>query len=63
MKPKLRIVGLLHASQKSFTAYQIAEICNVWFIYSKLKELEDEGSIQSAWVEGPYPRKRVYWIK
>lgn len=63
MNAKSRIIGCLQLSGLRLTAKEIKDRTRLWWPYRALLELEEEGVIHSDWIEGPYPRKRVYWIE
>lgn len=65
MKAKERIVALLKVSSRYLSAWEIEDITNVWFVYIHLKDLEEEGIVESNWLDeqAPFPRKRVYRLK
>jgi len=66
MKPKERVLALIKISSIPLGGYQISHICGFWWwqsVYVYLKELEDAGLIEGRFVDGPYPRKRYYYVK
>lgn len=63
MNKRDRIIKLLCVSKRALSAYEISSITNIWFVYLQLSILENENVIQSSWIEGPYPKRRVYVLK
>jgi DNA-binding PadR family transcriptional regulator len=48
----------------SLNGYEICLLLGrrVGTIHAALERLENQGRITSRWVDGPYPRRRVYYI-
>lgn len=60
-----RILALLSRSGPELTAREIGEIINIFpasELWVSLLRLEDAHRIVSRWVEGDYPRRRVYSV-
>jgi hypothetical protein len=36
--------------------------CSVPSLYPDLARLEQDGRVASDWVDGPFPRRRRYWV-
>lgn len=47
------------------SAIEIQKGLKLWFVghmFIALYKLEMTGELTSAWLPGPYPRRRVYWM-
>lgn len=55
-----KILELLSSGELSVR--QLSEIGQIWFfdLYPELRKLENQGTIESRWEEGEFPRRRLY---
>ncbi len=62
METETRIVALMTFNPQGLSAVEIGEKLNIFFpsLYPSLARLEEDKVITSNWVEGPYPRMRIY---
>lgn len=59
------IEAIQNAPKDGLTAAELWKALGWWRsvgIYTALFRLERQGKLRSAWVDGPYPRRRLYHL-
>jgi DNA-binding PadR family transcriptional regulator len=70
-KFQMRLIGALYIAAlrgraMSGSDFVNSRVVSAWLsgvMYTALTELEDRGVIVGRWIEGQYPRRRVYELK
>jgi len=58
------LLAIRDASPKGLSAAELQKATGIWSgrLYVDLMSLETRGMLQSYWVDGPYPRRRLYYL-
>ena len=65
LKAKCEVIQEVLRLHPRITGRTIAEFTGIWGpnVYVYLMHMEESGLIESEFVPGPDPRRRVYWLK
>jgi predicted transcriptional regulator len=65
MNDQQKIISALRDAPDGLTGSQLQQSTGLWSmrLYTALITLEANGSLKSRWIDGSYPRRRLYHLR